>query len=43
MFSLWRGASFGGDSELDVSLLLFLGQGAEESNFLLAGWLPLVV
>ena len=31
------------DSELDVRFLLFLGKCAEETDLLLAGWLPLVV
>ena len=35
--------SLGRDSELDVRFLLFLGKCAEETDLLLAGWLPLVV
>ena len=37
------GPSLGRDSQLFVSLLLLFGQCAEEADFLLARWLPLVV
>lgn len=36
-------SSFGGDAELDIGFLLFLGERAEEINLLFAGRLPLVV